>query len=188
MGSVSDSIVRHAHCSVLVVRSYSREQERGYLPGKILVAFDGSKSSSEAARAAKEISKATGSDIHLVYAMQEERYRPHLGPEMWEGWEEGFERAKRHAHSWLEGEAERMRGQRTESVEAHLVLGRPDAGIVWLAEELDAGLVVVGSRGLGGIRRALIGSVSDSVVRHAHCPVLVMRLGDTRSSRNEISA
>jgi nucleotide-binding universal stress UspA family protein len=40
------------------------------------------------------------------------------------------------------------------------------------------GLVVVGSRGLGGIRRALIGSVSDSVVRHAHCPVLVVRKED----------
>ena len=46
-----------------------------------------------------------------------------------------------------------------------------------LAEELDAGLIVVGSRGLGGVRRALIGSVSDSVVRHAHCPVLVVREG-----------
>ena len=44
-----------------------------------------------------------------------------------------------------------------------------------MAEELDAGLVVVGNRGLGGIKRALIGSVSNSVVRHAHCPVLVMR-------------
>jgi nucleotide-binding universal stress UspA family protein len=42
-------------------------------------------------------------------------------------------------------------------------------------EELGAELVVVGSRGLGGIRRALIGSVSDSVVRYAHCPVMVIR-------------
>jgi nucleotide-binding universal stress UspA family protein len=33
----------------------------------------------------------------------------------------------------------------------------------------------VGSRGLGPLRRALMGSVSDSVVRHAHCPVLVVR-------------
>jgi hypothetical protein len=42
--------------------------------------------------------------------------------------------------------------------------------IVALAEEIGAGLIVMGSRGLGGIRRALMGSVSDSVVRHAHCP------------------
>jgi nucleotide-binding universal stress UspA family protein len=34
---------------------------------------------------------------------------------------------------------------------------------------------VLGSRGRGGIRRALMGSVSDSIVRHAHCPVLVVR-------------
>jgi nucleotide-binding universal stress UspA family protein len=107
---------------------------------------------------------------------------------MWEGWEEGLERAKRHARSWLEGEAERMRGERAKSSEAHLVLGRPDAGFVWLAEELDAGLVVVGSRGLGGIRRALLGSVSDSVLRHAHCPVLVVRVREAMSSRSEKSA
>jgi nucleotide-binding universal stress UspA family protein len=118
---------------------------------------------------------ATGSEVHLAYAMQEERYRPHLRPEMWEGWQEGFEQAKRSARSWVEGEAERMRGEGTNAVESHLLIGRPDAAIVWLAEELGAGLVVVGSRGLRGIRRALIGSVSDSVVRHAHCPVMVMR-------------
>lgn len=187
MGSVSDSIVTHAHCSVLIVRTYGEEEVRGYLPGKILVAFDGSKSSSEAAREARKISQATDSELHLVYAMQEERYRPHLGPEMWEGWEEGFERAKRQANSWLEGEAKRMRGEEMKSVEAHVVLGRPDAGIVWLAQELDTGLLVVGSRGHGGIRRALIGSVSNSVIRHAHCPVLVVRAGDAMSSRKEMS-
>jgi len=43
------------------------------------------------------------------------------------------------------------------------------------AERLDAGMIVMGSRGLGRIRRALMGSVFDSVVRHAHCPVLVVR-------------
>jgi nucleotide-binding universal stress UspA family protein len=46
---------------------------------------------------------------------------------------------------------------------------------VRLAEEIGAGLIVMGSRGRGGVRRALMGSVSDSVVRHAHCPVLVVR-------------
>jgi len=61
---------------------------------------------------------------------------------------------------------------------AYLRLGRPDVEIVTLAEELGAGLIVVGSRGLGGIRRALMGSVSYSVVRHAYCPVLVVRRGE----------
>jgi nucleotide-binding universal stress UspA family protein len=54
-------------------------------------------------------------------------------------------------------------------------MGEPDAEIVSLAEESGAGLILVGSRGRGGVRRALMGSVSDSVVRLAHCPVMVVR-------------
>ena len=59
--------------------------------------------------------------------------------------------------------------------QAHLRVGRPEAEITALAEEIGAGLIVVGSRGLGSLRRAMLGSVSDSLVRHAHCPVLVVR-------------
>ena len=59
--------------------------------------------------------------------------------------------------------------------QAHLRMGKADIEIVELAKEIDAGLLILGSRGLGRIERALIGSVSDSVVRHAHCPVTVVR-------------
>jgi nucleotide-binding universal stress UspA family protein len=69
----------------------------------------------------------------------------------------------------------RQVGQTGEVVEVYARLGRPDAEIVGLADELGAGLIVLGSRGLGSLRRALMGSVSDSVVRHAPCPVLVVR-------------
>jgi nucleotide-binding universal stress UspA family protein len=46
---------------------------------------------------------------------------------------------------------------------------------VALAEELGADLIVMGCRGHGGIRRVIEGSVSDGVIRHARCPVLVVR-------------
>ena len=60
--------------------------------------------------------------------------------------------------------------------EAHLVRGRPDREVVHLSEgDRGPGLIIMGSRGLGGVRRALMGSVSDCVVRHAHCPVLIVR-------------
>ena len=57
----------------------------------------------------------------------------------------------------------------------HLREERLAEEIIALAEELGVGLIVVGSRGRGRIRRALAGSVSDWVVRHAHFPVLVVR-------------
>jgi nucleotide-binding universal stress UspA family protein len=60
-------------------------------------------------------------------------------------------------------------------VGSYLREGDPDVEIVAVGEEIGAGLIVMGSRGRGGVRRALMGSVSDAVVRHAHCPVLVVR-------------
>lgn len=59
--------------------------------------------------------------------------------------------------------------------QAHLKIGGPVEEIVTLAEETGAGLIVLGSRGLGGVGRALMGSVSEFVVRYAPCPVLVLR-------------
>lgn len=51
-----------------------------------------------------------------------------------------------------------------------------DAGVAIcsLADDVDAAAVVIGSRGHGGLRRAVLGSVSDHVVRHATCPVVVV--------------
>jgi nucleotide-binding universal stress UspA family protein len=57
----------------------------------------------------------------------------------------------------------------------HLRMGGVPDEIADLAEELGAGLIVMGSRGHGGIRRALMGSVSDYVMRQAHCPVMIVR-------------
>jgi nucleotide-binding universal stress UspA family protein len=59
--------------------------------------------------------------------------------------------------------------------ETHLKSGEPDKEILRMAEDLGAGLIVIGSRGLGAVSRTLMGSVSESVVRHAHCPVFVVR-------------
>jgi nucleotide-binding universal stress UspA family protein len=54
-------------------------------------------------------------------------------------------------------------------------MGKTAPEIVVLADEIRAGLIVMGSRGRGGIGRALMGSVSESVVRHAHCAVTIVR-------------
>jgi nucleotide-binding universal stress UspA family protein len=70
-------------------------------------------------------------------------------------------------------------------VEIYLRVGDAAKEIVELAEKLEVGLVVLGSRGHGRIRRALMGSVSDSVVRHAHCPVMVVRPEKERSVEHE---
>ena len=57
---------------------------------------------------------------------------------------------------------------------SHLRMGAVDLEVVVLAKELGVGLIVMGCRGHRGIRRAIEGSISDGVMRHAPCPVLVV--------------
>jgi nucleotide-binding universal stress UspA family protein len=170
MGSVSLSVVHHSHGSVLVVRG-----EGGGLPGPVLLAVDGSEQARVAAEAAAEISASTGSGLHVVFVMPTARrlyghhvYSTELKESVREHDEDDVRKFLDEQVGWL-GEY----GGKVE--DTHMAVGRPDAEIVKLAEELGAALTVVGSRGLGGVRRALVGSVSDSVVRHAHGPVLVVR-------------
>ena len=172
MGSVSDSVVRHAHGSVLVVRGNGGED----IPrGPIVLAIDGSEGAKLAARAAAEISAAGGSEVHVIYVLPtaERLYGFHRYSD--EVKESLLEQARNEAGKFLDAQAERVGSDGGTVGQTYLGTGRPDEEIIELAEEIDAGMVVIGSRGLGGIRRALVGSVSESVARHAHCPVLVVR-------------
>jgi nucleotide-binding universal stress UspA family protein len=79
--------------------------------------------------------------------------------------------------------AQRTEGQRLadetvaalglEGAETQVLRGAPGAALCDLADAVSAAALVIGSRGRGGIKRALLGSVSDHVVRHAPCPVVI---------------
>jgi nucleotide-binding universal stress UspA family protein len=62
-----------------------------------------------------------------------------------------------------------------DSAEVHVLSGHPGEAICQLATQLSARAVVVGSRGRGGLRRLFLGSISDHIVRHAPCSVVVTR-------------
>ncbi|WP_437565399.1 universal stress protein [Sorangium sp. So ce542] len=62
-----------------------------------------------------------------------------------------------------------------ERVVTHLLTGDPAREIVWLAAHVDADLIVMGTHGRTGVKRVLLGSVAERVVRTAGCPVCVVR-------------
>ncbi len=142
-------------------------------PTKILLATDGSAEAELATRTAVDLAEKTGSELHMVFVVPTRA--PFEYDAMGFAVEEPHEEIKQEGRRRLEGYARRIEEAGGKLAEAHLRLGKPDDQIVRLAEELDAGHIIVGSRGHGGVRRALLGSVSDSVVRHAHCPVTVVR-------------
>ena len=150
-------------------------------PTRILLATDGSEDAAFAAHTAVNLANKTGSELHVVYVEEVPRRLSSSEPSSLEGlvdpeFEEQMRQlAQAAASQLLEEQVQKIKEAGGEIAQAHPRFGRPHEEIVHLAEELDAGIVVVGSRGEGGVRKALLGGVSDSVVRHAHCPVLVVR-------------
>ena len=143
-------------------------------PTKVLVALDGSEEATLAAATAADLAQSTGSELHLVNVRPMTMY---IDPSTDRARRiaEVEEAAKREAQEFLDAQLKQIQDAGGSVAQAHVRLGRPDEEIVGLADEIEAGLVVMGSRGMGGLKRLLMGSVSDSVVRHAHCPVLVVR-------------
>ncbi len=170
MGSISDAVVRHAHRCVMVVR-----WKPVVFPAKILLCTDGSEDAALAAQTAADLVERTGSELHVAHAGWA-LYRSYAG---WPvaPFPPGVSQSEldRGARKLLEAEVERMESTGAKVARAHMRSGRADEEICVLAEELGANLIVMGCRGESAVRRALMGSVSDSVIRHAHCPVLVAR-------------
>ena len=142
--------------------------------GSILLATDGSEEAELAARAAVELAKSTGAELHLVHIKLLPITPPY--PEVLD-WREDLERAEREARELLDEQVKKVEDAGGTVAEAHLREELPAEQIVAIAKELGAYLIVVGSQHRGRIRRALAGSVSDWVVRHARCPVLVVGAG-----------
>ena len=147
----------------------------GIFPTKILLATDGSDEAARATEAAVELSKQSDSEIHVAYVLPAPAHL--IGHHLYtrEMRESLLGGAEREGERFLKERAEQIGADGGKMAETHLRSGEPDKEILRLAEDLGAGLIVIGSRGLGAVSRALMGSVSESVVRHAHCPVFVVR-------------
>jgi len=140
-------------------------------PTKILLATDGSKEAQLAATTAADLANSTGSELHVVH-VGELPFVYHPERHAYSAVYEDHEKESQHL---LETQMERIKGSGATVAQTHLRVGRADEEIVELAQSIGIGLIVMGSRGHGRIKRALVGSVSESVIRHAHCPVTIVR-------------
>jgi nucleotide-binding universal stress UspA family protein len=147
-------------------------------PTKILLATDSSEEAELALSTAVDLANSTNSHLHVVTVgpwNPDPSYASHEASLRWETYEQASEAIGKEVQELLDNQVRKIEEGGGSVQQAHLRRGRKAEEIVRVAEEIGAGLIVMGSRGLGGMRRALMGSVSDGVMRHAHCPVLVVR-------------
>jgi nucleotide-binding universal stress UspA family protein len=134
----------------------------------VLVGIDFSPQSSEILRAAATVAGPAGSELHLVHVLPDEF---------------GSSRADRELHFATEFDRSRQEldrfaievGSSVKHVAGHLRVGAPDVALAQLAIDIGADLIVVGTHGRRGLDHLMLGSVAESLVRHAPCPVLTWR-------------
>lgn len=147
---------------------------------RIVVGVDASDASVEALGLAAEEARLHGAKLEVVFAFEP----PERGVAFPVPPQAGDRSDQRAAQDYAEGQLEQWLHDLDISFEgldvAHTVVPdqRPSRALIQRSE--DADLLVVGSRGRGGFRDLRLGSVSEQLVRHAHCPVLVARRRERR--------
>ncbi len=165
LGSTSAAVTQHASCPVVVVHGQAASA------GPVVVGLDGSTASEQALGYAFQAAARAGAALWTVHAWDDlgELHSP-IAP------------AEALPVNEIEAAAHRMLAEQLASwqekypeivVERQVIHERPAAALIELGR--GARMIVVGSRGRGGFARLLLGSVSQAVVRHATCPVVVCR-------------
>lgn len=142
----------------------------------ILLPTDGSEHSLKAARYAAEIAEKCGSKVIIMHVLE--------APVSDQPIEVGIEariavedemRVKERGRTVMERTKKIFDEADIHVVTKYFCCGRPRGAIVRTAEKENIDLIVMGSRGVGGVSRLMLGSVADGVSRQAPCPVLIVR-------------
>jgi nucleotide-binding universal stress UspA family protein len=135
-------------------------------PNTILAAIDYSETSSLVVEQAVELARQKDAgELHFLHVSMRASDD-----------EEGRDARRAELAEWLDARLQGADGvPYTVKVVAHEASGDPANVILEMASDLLADVVVVGTHGRTGLRRVLMGSVAESVVRHSGCPVLVVR-------------
>lgn len=158
LGRVAQHLLRRVRCSVMIARS------AGDFPSKITCGVDGSDASLDTAVLAASIASATGAQLHLLHVVPVFRGRD---------------------SEWTLEDQEESPPELAPAAEAatalgvapvrHMAMGRPEHALVAAVRRDRSDLLVVGHRGLHGMTRVLLGSVSEYAAEHAPCSVIVAR-------------
>ncbi|TRM11773.1 universal stress protein [Lentibacillus cibarius] len=141
---------------------------------KILVAYDGSELSREALNEAKLQARGVPeTEVYILSVVTQAGPSANVAVARSMEWE----LADNLKSELKEIEEEFQADDITVYTDVVIDVAQRNAGekICTYAEEHDLNLIIIGSRGLGGVKRLLLGSVSTRVVQHAHCPVLVIK-------------
>lgn len=173
LGSVAERVIRHAPCSVLVLRRTEvreRDASETWLPRqRIVVPVDLSESTGMAVETAQTLTNDPSKIdvINVLFSVNDAL----IAGSMALSEEDITEARRRRLREFLD-----ERGW--TDVQAHVLTGHPGLTISDYADQVQADLIVMPSHGFHGLNRLLLGSTTERVLRHTRAPVLVLRRPD----------
>lgn len=185
LGSVADRLIRRVDIPVLLVRPEAeadrgREAPHVHAVRRVLVPLDGSQVAEAALGPASRIAEQAGASLVLLRVTEPDRLLdpPYSVSSTPRDSEKEGEDIQIHARRYLTDVADRMRSRGVEVEDVEVREGAPASAILDLVGE-HGDMVAMATHGRGGIKRWLLGSVSDKVLRGADLPVLLVRPGTT---------
>jgi nucleotide-binding universal stress UspA family protein len=177
LGSVSSGVAEHSPCATLVVRP-SKSGDAGNAVRRVLVAIDDSPNAQRALETAVDLAKGMKAELRIAHVV-------HIPTLFWSMGVPGSavptdrieEDAEEAARTLLDKAVKFAEDAGVSDPKEELVtdLVSPAQGVVQLAERDGADVVVLGTRGNGGFKKLLLGSVANSVLHYADCSVLVTK-------------
>ena len=168
--------------SKIALRSWGLAGKRpgeGPLFTRILVAVDGSKKATKAAKLAVKLAKGRRAKIMVVSVLTKPldvyAFAPDLGFPPLGTYRSSYYYPIKEADASVDQAVSFAKGQGIEAKGCVLKASSIIESITEYAKKHGIDLIVLGTRGSGGFSRLLLGSVSNGVVSHAHCPVMVVR-------------
>jgi nucleotide-binding universal stress UspA family protein len=172
LGSVSQTVARHAPCAVLVVKGRPRRLD------SVLVATDGSEGADGAIRFFLSLAIGRGVRVRLLSVVEAPPHpatAPRVIRRQLAAMIADIARERRSAVGKILDHATVTLKGKLSRVTRSMPTGHPAEEILGAAAGFDPDLIVLGARGLGTMKRLLLGSVSERVLRDARCPVLVVK-------------
>ena len=182
LGSVAEKVLHALTGDVLLVRPQDWHGSGNVQVKTILVPLDGSEVAEKILPTVSELAMGLSLSVQLVHVTKRvytgppDAFLPVFGaiPNLKEVWEQD----KAAANKYLTEKVEQLRAQGIANVSPNTIEGGVDgaaAAIIDLAQKIPGSFIAMTSHGQSGIGRWLIGSVTERVVRHSNCPVLIVR-------------
>ena len=173
-GSVADAMVRNTHRPLLILHPDAKQAlEAGELDVRtIVVPLDGSTASEAVLGPVRELALATGARVALVHVVSDSTV---LGPRLMTLRPDRLEPDVTGVISYLKSRAEELRDAGLK-VEVYAKRGnQTTAAITEIARDLEADVIALATHGYGGVKRTLLGSVTDQLLKRTNLPLLVVR-------------